>query len=169
MPKNLEIKARYASLAAARRIARSIEARFAGTLRQTDTYFKVRRGRLKLREINRKRLELIYYRRENARKNRYSNYSVLQLPDADASKRLLRSVFESSVVVKKKRELYLYKNSRIHIDHVERLGGFIEFEVLVVHGKRQAQVLMAYLRRKFAIDSSSLIAGSYSDMILRKK
>jgi predicted adenylyl cyclase CyaB len=169
MPKNLEIKARCASLSSARQIARSIGARFAVTLRQTDTYFKVKQGRLKLREINRKQRELIFYRRENARKNRYSNYSVLQLPADDSSKRLLRSVFKVSVVVKKKRELYLYKNSRIHVDSVERLGGFVEFEVLVVHGNRQAQALMAFLRGKFGIGPSSLIAGSYSDMILEKQ
>ena len=168
MPTNLEVKAKYPSLAAAIRISRSLGARFGGELKQTDTYFKVRRGRLKLREINGKALELIYYRRENAKRNRYSNYTVLSLNNNDAAKRLLKSLFETTVVVKKKRELFLYKNSRIHIDFVAGLGGFVEIEVLVVRGKRQAQELMSFLRRNFGIASSSLIAGSYSDMIRRR-
>jgi predicted adenylyl cyclase CyaB len=168
MPTNLEIKAKYPSFVQARRISRTLGARFGGTLKQTDTYFKVKRGRLKLREINEKELELIYYRRENARGNRYSDYTVLELQKKEAAKRVLESLFETMVVVKKKRELFLYKNARIHIDFVAGLGGFVEFEVLVVRGKRQAQQLMSFLRSKFGIDSSSLIAGSYSDMLLKR-
>ena len=123
---------------------------------------------MKLREIDEKQLELIYYRRQNARGSRYSDYTVLELQKKEAAKRVLNSLFETMVVVKKKRDLYLYKNSRIHIDSVAGLGEFVEFEVLVVRGKRQAQQLMSVLRSKFGIDSSSMIAGSYSDMLLKR-
>ena len=167
MPTNLEIKAKYSSLSQARRISRTLGARFGGTLNQTDTYFKVKHGRLKLREINQKELELIYYRRENRRRSRYSDYSVIDLQKQEAAKRVLNSLFETLVVVKKKRELFLYKNSRIHIDFVAGVGGFVEFEVMVVRGKRQAQQLMKFLRTKFGIDASMLIAGSYSDILLK--
>ncbi len=167
MPTNLEIKAKYPSLAKARRISRALRARVCGSLKQTDTYFKVKRGRLKLREINGKQLELIYYRRENTRGSRYSDYTVLGLHKKEAAKRVLDSLFETMVVVKKKRELFLYKNSRIHIDSVAGLGAYIEFEVMVVRGKRQAQDLMTFLRNRFGIDASMLIAGSYSDMLLK--
>lgn len=167
MPTNLEIKAKYSSLSQARRISRTLGARFGGTLKQTDTYFKVKHGRLKLREINQKELELIYYRRENRRRSRYSDYSVIDLQKQEAAKRVLNSLFETLVVVKKKRELFLYKNSRIHIDFVAGLGGFVEFEVMVVRGKRQAQQLMTFLRTKFGIDASMLVAGSYSDILLK--
>ena len=125
-------------------------------------------GRLKLREINGNKLELIYYRRANSRGSRYSDYTVLELHKKEAAKRVFNSLFETMVIVKKKRELFLYKNSRIHIDTVAGLGGFIEFEVLVVRGKKQAQQLMLFLREKFGIDSSMLIAGSYSDMLLKR-
>jgi len=165
MPTNLELKARFPSSARARRISRALGARFDGILKQTDTYFGVKRGRLKLREINGKSLELIYYRRVNTKGSRYSDYSVLPLQNIQAARRLLTSLFEITVVVKKRRELFLYRNSRIHIDSVAGLGGFIEFEVLVVRGKRQARHLMSFLKSKFEIDSSSLIAGSYSDLI----
>ncbi|MCX6142701.1 MAG: class IV adenylate cyclase [Ignavibacteriales bacterium] len=168
MPTNLEIKAKYPSLVQAKKISRTLGARFSGTLNQTDTYFKVKQGRLKLREINEKELELIYYRRANARGSRYSEYTVLELQKKEAAKRVLNSLFETMVIVKKKRVLFLYKNSRIHIDSVAGLGGFIEFEVLVVRGKKQAQQLILFLRRIFGIDSSMLIAGSYSDMLLKQ-
>jgi adenylate cyclase class IV len=165
MPTNLEIKAKIDSLRQARRIARALGARAKGTLRQTDTYFKVRQGRLKLREINGKKLELIYYKRANTRGNRYSHYTVVDLTGETGAKRVLNAVFEAGVIVKKERHLFLYKNSRIHIDSVSNLGGFIEFEVLVTRGKKQAQALMSFLRREFDVQSSSLIAGSYSDLL----
>jgi adenylate cyclase class 2 len=167
MPTNLEIKAKYSSLVRARKISRALGARSGGTLNQTDTYFKVKRGRLKLREINGKELELIYYLRANDRRSRYSDYNVLKLREKEAAKRVLNALFETMVIVKKKRELFLYKNSRIHIDSVASLGGFIEFEVLVVEGKKQARQLMTFLQSEFGINSSMLIAGSYSDMMLR--
>jgi predicted adenylyl cyclase CyaB len=167
VPTNLEIKAKCSSLSQARRISRTLGARFGGRMKQTDTYFKVKHGRLKLREIDQKELELIYYRRENSRGSRYSDYMVIRLKKPEAAKRVLNSLFETVAVVKKKRELFLYKNSRIHIDFVAGLGGFVEFEILVIRGKRQAQQLMTFFRTKFGIDASMLIAGSYSDILLK--
>jgi predicted adenylyl cyclase CyaB len=165
MPQNLEIKCRYPSAAKARERAKALGASARGILRQTDTYFKVDSGRLKLREINGKQFELIYYRRPDSKSTRYSDYSIISLPEARSAKSLFRSHFGVTVVVRKKRTLFLYKNARIHIDTVAGLGTFVEFEVVVTKGKRQAQELMNVLLQQFGIVPSMLIGGSYSDMI----
>ncbi len=165
MPQNLEIKCAYHSLARARRIARRIGASSRGTLRQVDTYFKANSGRLKLREINERQFELIYYHRPDARSSRYSDYTIVSLIEADAAKSLFRSLLGVSVVVRKRRALFLYKNARIHIDSVEGLGTFLEFEVVVKYGKRQARDLMQFLMKEFGINRKMLLAGSYSDLI----
>ena len=165
MPQNLEIKSTYRSLTSARSKAKAIGAIPRGVLKQTDTYFNVRSGRLKLREINGKQFELIYYNRPNARSTRYSDYTIVSLPQPGPAKALFRSLFGISVIVRKRRTLFLYKNARIHIDSVKQLGTFLEFEVVVKKGKRQAQQLMKYLLKEFCVDSSMLIGGSYSDMI----
>ena len=70
-------------------------------------------------------------------------------------------------VVEKKRRLFLYKNSRIHLDEVYGLGTFIEFEVLVKYGKRQAQKLLEVLSLEFNITPASIVPGSYSDLLLK--
>jgi adenylate cyclase, class 2 len=165
MPQNLEIKCRYQSLARARKIALSIGASSQGTLRQIDTYFNAKSGRLKLREINGQRSELIYYQRPNARSSRYSHYSIVSLDEPGAPKSLFRSLLGVSAVVRKKRSLFLYKNARIHIDSVERLGTFVEFEVVVKRGKRQARELMKFLMKEFGINKKMLLGGSYSDLV----
>jgi adenylate cyclase class 2 len=169
MPKNLELKSPYDSLSRAKRIARAMGAMHKGTLRQVDTYFNVRSGRLKLREIDGEQFELIYYERANSKKSRYSDYRIMPLAEPRSARDLFRALFGISVVVRKKRTLFLYQNARIHIDRVERLGTFIEFEVVVNQGKIQARALMQFLRKEFNIDATSLIGGSYSDMLRRSE
>jgi len=168
MPKNLELKSPYDSLSRGNRIARAIGAVHHGTLRQVDTYFNVRSGRLKLREIDGEEFELIYYKRANAKTSRYSDYRIVPLTEPRSARDLFRVLFGVSVVVRKKRTLFLYQNARIHIDSVERLGTFIEFEVVVNRGKKQARALMQFLRKEFRVDPTSIVGGSYSDLLRRK-
>jgi adenylate cyclase class IV len=125
MPQNLEIKCQYPSLSKAVRIAHAIGASAKGTLSQTDTYFNVRSGRLKLREIDAEKFELIYYHRPNSRSTRYSDYTIIPVQDPRPVKALLKSVLGISVVVRKKRTLFLIRNARIHIDSVSGLGVFL--------------------------------------------
>jgi predicted adenylyl cyclase CyaB len=169
MPRNLELKASYRSLVKALRIAEELGARREGSLRQTDTYFLSGSDRLKLREIRGDHAELIFYRRPNTSSVRYSEYSVVRVPEPARVKRLFSKLFGIRVVVVKKRILYIYKNARIHIDLVPGLGNFIEFEVLVLHGRKQAELLMAFLKKEFQIREASIIGGSYSDILLGRK
>ena len=168
MPKNLEIKASLPSIRTALATCRRIGARRAGTLLQTDTYFKVTKGRLKLREINDKKFELIYYVRANQRGSRYSDYTVVPVEQPGPTKPVCSSIFGVNVVVRKSRTLFLYRNARIHLDRVRGLGTFIEFEVLVGRGRKQAAQLMDYLVREFGISRRSGIAGSYEDLLSLK-
>ncbi len=70
-------------------------------------------------------------------------------------------------MVRKRREIYLWHNVRIHLDDVEGLGQFLEFEAVLsaeiddAAGRRQLETLMA----QFNIRPEDLLAGSYTDMI----
>lgn len=169
MPTNLELKARCSSPAKALRIARALNARRVGILKQKDTYFKVPSGRLKVREMSGKKSDLIYYNRDNTRASRYSDYRVIPLKAPKAVKRLLASLFGVLMVVNKGRSLYLYKNARIHFDTVRGLGSFIEFEVLVTKGKAQARRLMNELVSAFTVTPRSMTGFSYSDLLLQQR
>lgn len=169
MPRNLELKATFPSIVEAVRIADRLGARRRGTLRQTDTYFLVGSDRLKLREIRGDHAELISYRRPNKSSTRYSEYTVERVSDPSRMKRLFSRLFGIRVVVVKRRILFIYKNARIHIDSVAGLGNYIEFEVLVLHGAKQAETLMVFLRNEFGIGRNSLIGGSYSDILIRRQ
>jgi hypothetical protein len=63
--RNIELKARCPDLARAAEAARKLGATRVGALRQHDTYFVVPTGRLKLREMDGKPAELVFYQRAN--------------------------------------------------------------------------------------------------------
>jgi adenylate cyclase, class 2 len=169
MPQNLEVKAHIPSVKEAARVARRLGAKAKGLLRQRDIYYNVSRGRLKLRIINNHTSELIYYNRPNKKGSRYSEYFVLPVRNAGLTNALCTSAFGQKVIVEKKRRLFLYENCRIHLDEVGGLGSFIEFEVLVKYGKRQARKILELLSTEFDVKHSSIIGGSYSDLLFKRK
>ncbi len=168
MPRNLELKAALPDFARAVRTA-SMHARRAGVLLQTDYYFRTRNGRLKLRRFNSTRGELIGYERKEGGGDRWSDYFVLPVAKPDEVVRTLTLILGLRAVVKKRRTLYRYRNARIHLDRVAGIGDFIEFEVLVTRGERQAKQLLAELKEMFRIPPSGIFRKSYVDLQLRRR
>lgn len=167
--RNLEIKARAASIETSRARLKALRgARRHVVLRQTDWYFAVPRGRMKLREIvsaRARRAELIIYDRPDRRSARTSRFVRLPAAEAAATRRLLAQMFGVSVCVRKQREVWLFRNARIHLDRVTGLGAFVEIEVVITEGMAQARRVMATLRTALGIRDRDLVAASYSDLL----
>jgi len=165
MPRNLELKARISSLAVARDDARLCGARFIAALRQTDTYFAVPYGRLKLRETDGERGELIYYNRDESRDERWSHYTLIPLSGPAALRDILSGSMGIAAVVRKAREVFFHGQSRIHLDEVDGLGTFIEFEV---QGSGEAESLqeMEFLRKAFHVVPEGIVRSSYADLVV---
>jgi adenylate cyclase class IV len=142
-------------------------ARAEGRLSQTDTYLSVSTGRLKLREIRGGRSELIFYDRPstNDRSGRWSAYVVYPVRDAVSLRARLKDTWPVRVVVRKQRRLFLLENARIHLDTVDRLGSFIEFEIMLTKGRGQAATLYRRLCDDFGIKRNDLVGGSYADLL----
>ena len=70
-------------------------------------------------------------------------------------------------IVRKRRDLYLWKNVRIHLDDVENLGAFIEFEAVLSDAETEPEAYgrLSYLAGEFAIGEGDRIARSYSDLL----
>jgi predicted adenylyl cyclase CyaB len=169
--RNLEIKARVTSLAPVRARLRTLRsAARQPVVRQTDSYFRVPKGRLKLRVFgSERRGELICYFRPNRNAARTSDFQVLPVADAAGTLELLEGMFGLLTCVRKRREVWLYQNARIHLDAVAGLGRFVEIEVMVTSGMAQARRQMGELRRALGLRSEGLIAGSYSDMLRKTR
>ncbi len=167
MPLNLELKASIPSPEKARAAATRCGAHYEGILLQEDTYFSVPHGRLKLREIAGQGAELIFYERPEVTSERWSTYSRQVIAEPALMKAQLSSALGVRVVVRKKRTLYLLGATRIHIDDVEGLGTFLEFEVPVTD-EQDASEQMQQLREQFGVTEGAIFKASYSDLISAK-
>jgi len=165
--RNVELKARLDSLDRARAIAARIATQRLEDQQQVDTYFVCPHGRLKLREINSQRAELIWYDRPDQTDAKPCHYRRVPVTDPAGLKKTLAAALGIRVVVEKHREIYLFHNVRIHLDRVTGLGTFLEFEAVLgpqtaeEEGRRQ----VAQLRERFGIPAGDLLTGSYADLV----
>ena len=165
MPHNLELKIKVDSHTKLINLLKKIEAEYKGMLIQKDVYFKVRKGLLKLR-VESGTYTLIKYLRDE-RGKRWSNYELLKLEGKNPEK-YLRDILKVVTVVEKKRKLYLYNNTRIHLDDVKRLGKFLELETLLVGDKRDAQIRFNKTVELLELDLSKQIRSSYKILLSGK-
>jgi adenylate cyclase class 2 len=169
--RNLEIKTRYDDLVVARQLAGSVGAKVVGVSKDTDTYFRVQQGRLKLRQAEgNTHGTLIHYERQDRVESRYSEYRLAKVGEPSEIKALLDAALGTLVTVIKIRHLLLYGATRIHLDQVERLGRFVELEtVLRGQSEEVAQAEHELVKQALGLDQREPIATSYSDLLLRAK
>lgn len=124
------------------------------------------RGRLKLREEP-GAATLISYERPDLASDKESRYRLVEVPDPTALRVALESVLGITVVVSKSRRLFIHERVRIHLDRVEGLGDFIEFEAVAADGEDPARftLLLASMRESLGIRDEDLLRGSYSDLL----
>ncbi|HEX3690748.1 MAG TPA: cytidine deaminase [Solirubrobacteraceae bacterium] len=166
---NLEIKARDADPGATTARCEALGATDQGVLHQRDTYFAGRHGRLKLREQGGSGAELIAYRRPDSPEAQESAFIRAGAADPAGLGEALGAALGETVVVVKRRRLWLWENVRIHLDDVEGLGTFIELEAMVgpdLNSPEEAAEKVERLRSELAIADDALVAVGYSDLLL---
>ncbi|MDD3284531.1 MAG: class IV adenylate cyclase [Patescibacteria group bacterium] len=167
---NIEIKAKCINQDKIRDILKSYDAKFIGTDHQIDTYFKVSKGRLKLREGNIEN-HLIFYEREDKSGPKQSNVTFCEFQKDSGLKKVLEKSLGVLVVVDKQREIYFIDNVKFHLDTVSGLGTFVEIEAIDgddgIVGENLLEQCNKYLEI-LGIKESDLLDSSYSDQILEK-
>ncbi len=167
MARNVEIKARVTDLAAVRSRAIALATEPLRNIKQTDVFFVVPHGRLKVREFRDGTGELISYDRADRPGPKASDYTRVVCPDARSLSRALGRVLPERGTVVKRRELLLVGRTRVHLDKVEHLGSFVELEVVLAEGEpvedgiREADELLDAL----GIPQSALVPGAYIDLL----
>jgi adenylate cyclase class IV len=176
VPRNLELKvsATRVQLGAVQQAAIDLGVTNFATFTQIDTYFAVRNGRLKLREIQSPasagNAELLSYQRANESGSRWSDYRRVEL-SPDTARQLLDTLAGAcgvTVVVEKRRLVGIWGRTRIHLDTVDRLGCFIELETVAGPEDVEDDVRDEHdwVVAKLGIAGFPVVAGSYSDLAL---
>ena len=168
---NVEIKAKCNDPLFVRNWLIEHGAEFKGLDEQTDTYFNVANGRLKLREGNIEN-NLIYYERDNQAGPKNSRFNLVKIEDAPGLKEVLTKSMGIKALIRKRREIYYIDNVKFHIDEVPELGSFVEIEAGNIKADLKAAQLKEqcdYYMNEFKIRESDLVEVSYSDMVLKVK
>jgi adenylate cyclase, class 2 len=167
---NIEIKARCTDASSIRAYLQQQQADFKGTDLQTDTYFNINQGRLKLRQGTIEN-SLIYYNRENKAGPKLSEVTLYPvLSNSELLKKTLTQANGIKAEVKKKREIYFIDNVKFHIDDVEGLGSFVEIEAIDADGSKGIDFIKNqcdFYMRALQIKESDLLTMSYSDMLMK--
>ncbi len=163
MPLNLELKVKLDSFKEVKKLLKKIKAEHTATFKQKDVYYATRAGLLKLRIENGSE-SIITYKRDEKSKDRFSDYCVIYFADGNGEK-FFGSVLKTEAVVEKKRLLYMYDNTRVHLDEVKGLGTFLELETLVVKGKSDAKKRFDYIVKALELSKYKSIRKSYRDLI----
>jgi adenylate cyclase class IV len=170
MSTNIEIKASVPDLASTRAKAGSLASGPAEIIDQTDTFFVVSQGRLKVRTFADGSGELIAYERADDQGPKQSTYTRVECRDATALSAALARVLPVRGIVVKRREVFLSGRTRIHLDVVENLGSFVELEVVLAadespeNGQQEARDLIASLQ----IPATALVPEAYIDLLERQ-
>jgi predicted adenylyl cyclase CyaB len=165
--RNIELKARISDVAGLRSTVASLAPRPGEVLVQTDTFFGVPRGRLKLRELSDGSGELIFYERPDHVGPKESSYLRHACPEPRALAAVLGHALGVRGIVEKRREVFMIGRTRVHLDEVRGLGSFVEIEVVLDGGEAAAsgaRVARALLSA-FGIPEAALVARAYIDLL----
>jgi adenylate cyclase class IV len=169
MARNVEIKARIASVEALLPAARALADAPPEHIKQDDTFFVCAQGRLKLRDFGDGRGELIHYHRPDTEGPKLSDYVRVPTTDPAALREALTRAFGILGRVRKRRQVLLIGATRVHLDQVECLGDFAELEVVLRDDQTEADgaaVAHALLAR-LGIAPQQLVRGAYLDLLPR--
>ncbi|GFS30218.1 CYTH domain-containing protein [Nephila pilipes] len=173
MSRNIEIKAKILDFQTFLDKANCISDKPVIVMHQVDTYFKIPSGRLKLRQIENQRTELIYYDRpdtEGPKLSKYSKQEFQNFEEAEGLKKVLESSLGLVGMVDKQRYLYMHGQTRIHVDDVKNLGHFMELEVVLKEGEtiEYGEKIAHDLMLKLGIQKEDLLSGSYINLLENK-
>ncbi len=167
MPRNIEIKARIASVEAMLPIVAALSDQGPIAISQDDTFFVCNAGRLKLRAFSDDEGELIFYRRGDEQGPKESFYLRSPTSSPASLRETLALAYGQAGRVQKQRTLFLAGRTRVHLDRVHGLGDFLELEVVLEDhesadvGVREARDLMLRL----GVDPSRCIECAYVDLL----
>ena len=167
MPRNIEIKARIASVDALLPKVRAIADQGPFEITQEDIFLACATGRLKLRILSKEQGELIFYRRSDRRGPKESFYLRSPTSAPESFRQVLTLAYGETGRVQKHRTLFVVGRTRIHLDKVTGLGHFLELEVVLEeHEPSEVGVQEANdLLLRLGVDASQLIEGAYVDLL----
>lgn len=149
-------------------LLKKMGASYRQSMHQIDHYINTGTFKEKIREIDGKEIQKIVYHRDELEGRKESKYSVEIISKREKSDILKRN--KVLCKVEKDRELWIYKNTRIHLDYVTNLGNFLELETVIKNTPTQKGIgEFNKVVKLLKINTQNTVPYSYSDLILKKQ
>ena len=173
--RNIEIKARVGSDEEFQRrleIAKKLTNSSSGQLLvQRDVFFNTKDGRFKLRYVQPpNKSQLVYYKRPDVAGPKLTKYSQTEVDNPEVLEKILSRTNGVRGELGKERHLFIYDRTRIHLDKVENLGNFVEFEVCLRPDEtiEEGRDVAVKLMKEFDIKNEDLMQNAYFDELNKK-
>lgn len=166
MRNSVELKAYCADPGLVRTVCSAPRTSLIESVHETDTYFAVSSGRLKLREAS-SGMSLIFYKRLNSPTTRTSVFHAVPVAtDLKGLTELLDSAIGMRTVISKYRETFRLGSSLVSLDDVEGLGQFVQIRVDVSRDGDLNEALKESdkLKTILKISEADLVPWSYGDL-----
>ena len=165
----VEFKAIVPNLKTIETKARGFEAEFLHERREQDTHFKYPDGLLLLRKFDHQPAELITLQRGVHESFRISEVEIAEVQDAREVSAMLRGRFGVSVEIEKTRKVFIWRETRIHLDQVDRLGMFVELVTEVDSGdEARAAIELREALVRLGMEHMPLEDRGYAEQMLEK-
>lgn len=165
--RNIEIKAKICNVQSLKMKVELLCGNKPERLSQEDIYFDVKGKRKKLRVFTQTYGELIEYSREDKLGPKLSQYSICKTDNPESVFQKLSQTHRIKKIVRKNREVYMLNRARIHLDSVEKLGDFIELEVVLKSSESEEDGVMEArnILKALNLEKIEFIEGSYEDLL----
>jgi predicted adenylyl cyclase CyaB len=110
---------------------------------------------------------LIYYERPDSFAPKTSKYSIVHTNTPSELRDVMTNAIGVTGEVRKVRWLYMIGQTRVHLDHVEGLGDFIELEVVLRldQTESEGQQIAEEIIRQLGIREEDMIDCAYVDLL----
>ncbi|TMS33953.1 hypothetical protein L596_001631 [Steinernema carpocapsae] len=136
---------------------------------QSDVYFKVSHGRMKLR-VNcpsQNYGTLIHYKQNYRSGINISEARVTSLDDVHPIRNTLTTALGVLGTIEKERRVYVKNNIRINLDDIDKLGLFVYIEVFTEEQDVTAPMKTVMdIQKLLGIEDKDVVAQSYIDMLI---
>jgi len=162
---NLELKTKIPDRTKILTRINRMGATYQDKMNQLDYYLRIGENKEKIREINKKIVEYIIYRRPEKKGVKDSDYTIKRIFFKQKNDLLKQK--HPLCIVNKIRQLWMYGNTRIHLDSVSGLGDYLELETVLKdisnnEGLKEFNKIVKLL----GIKTREAEPSSYSDLIL---
>ncbi|MBI2889340.1 MAG: CYTH domain-containing protein [Nitrospirae bacterium] len=164
--RTIEVKARIDDFTPLQTTLRDMGARRAGEWEESDTYFKVKRGKYKLKTEDSGTSVLLYYFKDGVKGPKLCVCEQLKLKEKGRMGRFLQANFGQGVEVQKRRTRYTVDGLHVYLDDVRGVGKFVKIEAKVdadnsVHDSRRR---VESLVKQFRLTDRELTSYTYDEL-----